>query len=94
MTFPALRAAGETYLIFSAEDPLNASVCKGEAATREIIDQFDCTAGLQVLRVTMGELCRDVTDDFITDEDEAPEVEFTLHHHTEAMRRAGAFGGR
>jgi len=63
----------DTFLIFDAEDPLNASVCKGEAETREIIGHFACPTGLQVLRITMGEMVRDVTADFIPDEDEAPE---------------------
>jgi hypothetical protein len=84
----------DTYLVFDAEDPLNASLCRGEAETREIIDQFDCTAGLQVLRVTLGELTRDVTADFLPDDDAAPEVEFTIRDHTRAMARSGAFGGR
>lgn len=60
----------DTFLVFDAEDPLHASLCRGEAEVREIIDQFGCTAGLQVLRITMGELVRDVTADFIA-EDEA-----------------------
>jgi len=82
----------DTFLIFDAEDPLNASVCKGEAETREIIDQFGCTAGLQILRITMGEVTRDVTADFITDEDDVAEPEFTIRDHTRAMARSGAFG--
>ena len=84
----------DTFLIFDAEDPLNASVCKGEAETREIIDQFGCTAGLQILRITLGYESRDVTDDFLPpDEDAADfEREFTIRDHTRAMARSGAFG--
>lgn len=80
------------FLVFSAEDPLHASLCRGEAEVREITDQFGCTAGLQVLRITMGEIVRDVTADFIADEYDVAEPEFTIRDHTRAMARSGAFG--
>ncbi|CAM5419886.1 hypothetical protein ATER59S_02377 [Aquamicrobium terrae] len=70
MTLRTKPDTADTFLVFDAEDPLHASLCRGEAEVREIIDQFGCTAGLQVLRITMGELVRDVTADFIG-EDEA-----------------------
>lgn len=84
-TKTAHTRALDTYLVFDAEDPLNASLCRGEEATREIIDQFGCTAGLQVLRVTMGELVRDVTADFLPDEDE-PDDAFGIPSH-DSLRR-------
>lgn len=79
-----MSAPADTFLIFDAEDQLNASVCKGEAEVREIIDQFGCTAGLQVLRITMGEFVRDVTADFIA-EDEADDA-FGIPSH-DSLRR-------
>lgn len=66
----------DTFLVFDAEDPLHASLCRGEAEVREIIDQFGCTAGLQVLRITMGELVRDVTADFLTEDE--PDTAFGI----------------
>lgn len=63
----------EQYLVFDAEDRFHASLCNGEAETREIIAQFDCPEGLQVLRITMGYPVRDVTEDFISDDiDDTP----------------------
>lgn len=60
----------EQYLVFDGEDRFHASVCWGEEETREIIAQFDCPEGLQVLRITPGEISRPVTEDFITTDDE------------------------
>ncbi len=66
----------EQYLVFDPEDRFHASFCNGEEETREIIAQFDCPEGLQVLRITMGYPTRDVTDEFISSEDE--DVEFGI----------------
>lgn len=60
----------EQYLVFDPEDRFHASFCNGEEETREIIAQFDCPEGLQVWRITIGEISRDVTDEFISSEDE------------------------
>ena len=62
----------DTYLVFDPEDRFHACICFGEAEAKEIIGHFDCPAGLHVRRITIGEISRDVTSDFIAD-DEAPE---------------------
>ena len=52
--------------------------------------------GARVLRVTEGELCRDVTADFLPPEpvDEYPEADDWRPAHTRYMSRIGAFGRR
>lgn len=60
----------DSFLVFSPEDRFHASLCNGEAETREIINQFACPEGLTVIRMTVGEIARDVTDEFITTDDE------------------------
>jgi hypothetical protein len=62
-----MNAHTDTFLIYSVEDRLNASVCHGEEEARDIITNF-APAPVRVLRVTEGEICRDVTADFIADE--------------------------
>ncbi|MFC5385148.1 hypothetical protein ACFPLB_04110 [Aquamicrobium segne] len=68
--------AHDQFLVFDMEDRFNASVCYGEDETREIVRQFDCPESLQVLRVTMGHPTRDVTSDFITEDE--PDAAFGI----------------
>ncbi|MDR7035236.1 hypothetical protein [Mesorhizobium sp. BE184] len=56
----------DTFLIFDVEDRLNASVCIGEAQAREIVGNFGSGASIRVHRVTMDEMVRDVTEDFVS----------------------------
>lgn len=70
----ASRHPTEQFLVFDPEDRLHSSLCFGEAETREVIDQFGSIAGLRVWRVTPDEMSRDVTDQFIGDEDDADDV--------------------
>lgn len=60
----------ETYAVFDPEDRLHGSICHGAEEVREIINQFACPEGLTVIRMTVDEIARDVTDEFITTDDE------------------------
>jgi hypothetical protein len=57
--------ARDTFIVFDIEDRFNASVCLGEAEAREIIDQFGAGPSIRVHRITLGEMARDVTADFL-----------------------------
>ena len=62
--------ATDQFLVFDPDDRFHASLCFGETEAKEIVAHFGATTGLRVLRLTEGEICRDVTDDFLTDDDD------------------------
>jgi hypothetical protein len=67
--------AVDQFLVYDPEDRFLSSLCYGEVETRKIVSDFGCTAGLVVLRITEGELCRDVTADFLPEDEPAAEQE-------------------
>ena len=70
-----------------------ACICYGEDEVRETIAQFNEDVKVRVRRITVGELARGATDDFLPPEDDAPEeLELTPARRTALMARSGAFG--
>jgi hypothetical protein len=64
-----MPAVKDQYLVFDPEDRLfNSCLCHGEEEAREVVAQFGSTTCLRVRRITEGDLARDVTADFIDDE--------------------------
>lgn len=82
----------DTFLIFEVEDRLNASVCHGEVEAREIVGNFGHRASIRVHRITMDELVRDVTADFVDEDDEVQPFGGDYCHadHFGQLLRAGA----
>lgn len=58
------------YLVFDAAEPQHACLCKGREDATECISWFKAPENLRVHRVTMGELVRDVTEEFAKPEAE------------------------
>lgn len=55
----------DAFLVFETDDRLNASLCMGEEQTRETVAIFKDQRTVRVHRVTLDELVRNVTDDFV-----------------------------
>ena len=60
------------HLIFDVENHIDPIVCRTEAEVRDMVQELG-DAPFQVLRIDVDELCRDVTDEFIVEVEEAPE---------------------
>lgn len=71
--------ASDTYLVWDTTDRFHSgAICHGEAECREIIAGIKDTRSLRVLRVTLDEMCRDVSDQFLAEAEpveEYPELE-------------------
>ena len=83
----------DEFLVWDPEDRSHACICYGEDEVRETIAQFNEDVKVRVRRITVGELARGATDDFLPPEDDAPEeLELTPARRTALMARSGAFG--
>jgi hypothetical protein len=60
----------DEYLVFDPTDKLGSSLCIGREETALVVSYFG--PGCRVRRITEGELCRDVTVDFLPEEPEEP----------------------
>jgi hypothetical protein len=71
--------AADTYLVFDTTDRFHSgAICQGESEVREVLAGLKNTTGYRVLRITEGELCRDLSDEFLSEPetaDEFPEYE-------------------
>ena len=55
----------DRFLVYETDDWMYASICIGAAEASQIADGIGWdNPNLRVMRITDGELCRDVTDDF------------------------------
>lgn len=64
----------DEFLVWDPEDRFHACICYGEDEVRETIAQFNEDVKVRVRRITVGELARGATDDFLPpdgDEDDA-----------------------
>lgn len=60
-------AEADQFTVFDPEDRLNASVCIGRAETQSVVRQFN-RPSIVVLRTTLDEMVRDVTDEFLPEQ--------------------------
>jgi hypothetical protein len=57
----------DEYLVFDPTDKLGSSLCIGREEAIKVVSYFG--PGCRVRRITEGELCRDVTADFLPDDE-------------------------
>jgi hypothetical protein len=66
--------AYDTYLVFDANDRFHSgAICHGSEEAKDFIAGIKDTRSLRVLRVTLDEMCRDVTEQFNPEEIDDPE---------------------
>lgn len=61
------------FLVFDAEDRTDPHVCRTAEGVRAVISDLDGQP-FQVLTIAVDEFCRDVTHEFIADEEEADDT--------------------
>ncbi len=64
----------DEFLVWDPEDRFHACICYGEDEVRETIAQFNEDVKVRVRRITVGELARGATDDFLPPEDDADDA--------------------
>lgn len=57
------------YLIFDLEDRIDPIICRDKAMVEDVISELG-DEPFQVLTIDVDEMCRDVTADFIPDDEE------------------------
>jgi hypothetical protein len=84
--------ASDTFLVWDTTDRFHSgAICHSADEAKDFITGIKDRTGLRVLRITEGELCRDLSDEFLSDPEpveEYPETFNRLQH----MRRIGSYG--
>jgi len=82
----------DTFLVFDTTDRFHSgAICHGIEEAKDFIAGIKDTRSLRVLRVTLDEMCRDVSDEFLAEPEPAEEYPETFNRRLH-MRRIGAPG--
>ena len=74
----------DRFLVYETDDPFYAAICIGFAEAQKIARDIGYNSPtLRIMRITDGELCRDVTRDFLNDILEAQGIFCIEHDETE-----------
>jgi hypothetical protein len=84
--------AADTYLVFDTTDRFHSgAICHGSEEAKDFIAGIKDQRSLRVLRVTLDEMCRDVSDQFLAELEPADEYPETFDRRR-YMRAIGAPG--
>ena len=84
--------ASDTFLVWDTTDRFHSgAICHGSEEAKDFIAGIKDQRSLRVLRVTLDEMCRDVSDQFLAEPEPVEEYPETFNRRLH-MRRIGASG--
>jgi hypothetical protein len=84
--------AADTFLVWDTTDRFHSgAICHSADEAKDFIAGLKDRTGLRVLRITESELCRDLSDEFLTEPEPVEEYPETFKRQ-QYMRRIGSYG--